>query len=478
VTLAASLEPARRASSISPIEALKARLDPTAAQRARLRWLVGVFVAVGIAGLLIWPRDAGLGGLIRAGVVYALLLGVVLASPYLLGGLARLAGLPFAGVLRLEERLARAALARDRSRTALTVGALTAGLAMIVAIGGVANQSRSAASAWLAESIPGDELVTSIRPIDLVEESDTVGQLAAVDGVGRVSPIATFEVANEGVRTDAAAVVGKDLLEDGRLRIIFGDRERALAGLDGGGTTILPRALAERLDLGVGGIFSITLGGGRNLDLRVAAIADRTLPGRAGEAALVSWKDATESLGVAGADVFAIRYLPGREADARPKLEEAARALALEPNPLDRIAGAVDAALGRVFSLFDALAIVAVIVAALGIVNTLTMNVLERVREIGVLRAAGMTTRQVRRTVVVEAGILGVAGSILGILTGIVAGAVMVAIAGGDAALGFGLPWGSIALAAGLGVGLSMLAAWYPARLASQLAIVRAVQHE
>ncbi len=478
ITLAASLEPARRAGSISPVEALKARLDPTAAQRARLRWLVGVFAAVFAAGLLVWPRDAGVGGLLRATVVYALLLAVVLASPYLLGALARLAGLPFAGLFRLEERLARAALARDRSRTALTVGALTAGLAMIVAIGGVAVQSRSAASAWLAEVIPGDELVTSIRPIDLTEESDTVAQLAAVDGVALVSPIATFEVANEGVRTDAAAVVGKNLLDDGRLRMAFGDREVALAGLDAGGTTVLPRALAERLRLGVGSTFSITLGEGRVLDLRVAGIAERTLPGRAGEAALVGWKDATETLGVAGADAFAIRYVAGREADARPVLDQTARSLALEPNPLEQVAGAVDAALGRVFGLFDALAIVAVIVAALGIVNTLTMNVLERVREIGVLRAAGMTTRQVRRTVVIEAGILGVAGSILGILTGIVAGAVMVAIAGGDAALGFGLPWGSITLAAGLGIGLSMIAAWYPARLASRLVIVRAVQHE
>ena len=478
VTLAASIEPARRAGSISPVEALKARLDPADGQRARLRWLVGVFAAVGVAGLLVWPRDAGIGGLVRAAAVYALLLGVVLVSPFVLGTLARIAGLPFSGMFRLEERLARAALARDRSRTALTVGALTAGLAMIVAIGGVANQARSASAAWLAEVIPGDELVTSIRPIDLAEESGTAEQLAAVDGVGLVSPIATFEVAHEGVRTDAAAVVGKDLLDDGRLRILSGDREEALTGLDGGGTTILPRALAERLRLGVGSVFSITLGEGRALDLRVAAIAERTLPGRAGEAALVGWEDADTSLGVAGADAFAIRYLPGRGADARPELELTARGLALEPTPLDRVAGAVDAALGRVFGLFDALAIVAVIVAALGIVNTLTMNVLERVREIGVLRAAGMTTRQVRRTVVVEAGILGVAGSILGILTGIVAGAVMVAIGGGDVALGFGLPWGSIALAAGLGIGLSMLAAWYPARLASRLAIVRAVQHE
>jgi putative ABC transport system permease protein len=478
ITLAASLEPARRAGSISPVEALKARLDPTAAQRARLRWLVGVFAAVFVAGLLVWPRDAGLAGLLRAGAVYALLLVVVLASPFVLGTLARLAGVPFAGLYRLEERLARAALARDRSRTALTVGALTAGLAMIVAIGGVALQARSAAGAWLAEVVPGDEIVTSIRPIDLAAESDTVAQLASVQGVGRVSPIATFEVATEGLRTDAAAVVGKDLLTDGRLRMAFGDREAALSGLDAGGTTVLPRAIAERMGLGVGSIFSITLGKGKSLDLRVAGIAERTLPGRAGESALVGWKDATSALGVAGADMFAIRYLPGREADARPMLEQTARGLALEPNPLGRVAGAVDAALGRVFGLFDALAIVAVIVAALGIINTLTMNVLERVREIGVLRAAGMTTRQVRRTVVIEAGILGVAGSILGILTGIVAGVVMVVIAGGDAGLGFGLPWGSIGLAAVLGIGLSIVAAWYPARLASRLVIVRAVQHE
>ena len=106
------------------------------------------------------------------------------------------------------------------------------------------------------------------------------------------------------------------------------------------------------------------------------------------------------------------------------------------------------------------------------------MNVLERVRELGVLRAAGMTRTQVRRTVVVEAGILGLSGSFLGIVTGLVAGALMIALAGGTLGIGLDLPWGSIGLAAVLGIGLSMVAAWYPARLASRLAIVRAVQHE
>ena len=82
-------------------------------------------------------------------------------------------------------------------------------------------------------------------------------------------------------------------------------------------------------------------------------------------------------------------------------------------------------ALGRVFGLFDALALVAVLVAALGIVNTLAMSVVERVREIGVLRAIGMTRRQASRMVVVEATILGLVGAVLGAVVGLGVGAVL-----------------------------------------------------
>ena len=284
--------------------------------------------------------------------------------------------------------------------------------------------------------IPGDELVTSIRPVDLVEErtrSRSSQRSTASRGSARSR---RSRWPNEGVRTDAAAVVGKDLLDDGRLRILAGDREDALTALDDGGATILPPARSPSAR--GSGVGEHVLDHARQRQVAGAAGRRRSpsgrCPGRAGEAALVGWSDATEALGVAGADVFAIRYEPGREAEPGRRLEETRPGLALEPNPLDRVAGAVDAALGRVFGLFDALAIIAVIVAALGIVNTLTMNVLERVREIGVLRAAGMTTRQVRRTVVVEAGILGRRRVDPRDPDGHRRGRVMVAIAGGDAA--------------------------------------------
>ncbi len=477
VTLAAALEPARRASRIQPVEALKARLDLPAARNARLRWLAAVFVVVALVGVVILPRAASGAGVVQALAVYAILLVATLLIPFVLPAVARIAGVPFAVVLRFEERLARSSVVRDRSRTALTLGGLTIGLAMIVALGGVGQHARAAAAGWIADVIPGELVITSIRPI-AADEGVEADLTDAVPGIERISPIATFDVAVDGTRTDAAAVVGGDMAADGRLHFIAGDRTTALAALDAGGATIVPAGLAARLGLALDQVLTVpTVDGGR-LDLRVAGIVERSIPGRTGEAMLVGWTDATTSLGVAGADVFALRFAADAPASAPDTLRTVAAQLALEVVPLDRIEGAINDALGRIFGLFDALAAVAVLIAALGIVNTLTMNVVERVREIGILRAAGMTRDQVWRSVVVEAGVLGLAGALLGIVLGLVVGALMVVLAGGQVDLAGGIPWPIIGLALVLGVVVAMLAAAYPARLASRLSIVRAVQYE
>jgi putative ABC transport system permease protein len=475
VTLAAALEPARRAGRIPPIEALRSRLDLPEARRARLRWLVGVLGIVALGGLLLWPNGPG-GGVVRALAVYGVLLGVTLLSPVILPPLARVAGLPFAVVLGLEERLARASFVRDRSRAALTVGALTVGLTMIVALGGLGQNARHAATAWLADVVPGDLVLTSIRPISAEEGLDEL--LADLPGIDRISPVGTFQLATGGVRADAAAVSGADLADDGRLLFTAGDRATALAGLDAGGVALVPSSAARRLNLGLDDTLTVATSSGETLDLRVAGIVERSLPGPTSEAILVGWSDATTSLGVAGADAFAVRFAADATVGQRTAFGDEARGFALEPTPLDRIDGAIGEALGRVFSLFDALAIVAVLVGALGIVNTLTMNVLERVREIGVLRAAGMSRRQVWRMVVVEAGIVGLVGAILGSVGGILSGLVMVALAGGRIEPASVVPWAAVGLAFVFGVALAMLAAAYPARVASGLSIVRAVQYE
>jgi putative ABC transport system permease protein len=473
VTVAAALEPARRAGRIQPVEALKARLDLPAARQARLRWLVAVFVIVSAVGLVVAPRGAGI---FSSLVVYAVLLVATVLTPLVLPAVARVAGIPFAFVLRFEERLARGSVVRDPSRTALTLGALTIGLGMIVALGGVGQHARAAAGAWIADVVPGELLLTSIRPV-AADEGIADEIRTAVPEVAIVSPIATFDIALDGVRTDAAAVVGGDMAADGRLRFTAGDRAAALAAIDAGGATIVPAALAERLGLRLDQVLTVPTATGDALDLRVVGIVERSIPGSGAETVLVGWGDAA-TLGVAGADAFAIRFAPNAPASARDALRATATAYALDFVTLDRIRGAVDDALGRIFGLFDALAAVAVAIAALGIVNTLTMNVIERVREIGVLRAAGMTRRQVWRSVVVEAGILGLAGAILGVVLGLVVGALMVVLTGGRVDVATGVPWQVVGLAIALGISVAMLAAAYPARLAAQLPIVRAVQYE
>ena len=476
VTLAAALGPARRAGGISPIEALKVRSEGTSARRARLGWLVVVFVAVAAAGVLVWPRGIGGAGVTRALVVYAILLVATLALPLVLRPLTRLAGRPFALFFRLEERLARGSLTRDRSRAILTIGPLAVGLAAVVALGAVGQTARSSASAWIADVIPGDVVATSIRPI--APDEDVAADLALVPGVQQVTEIATFDVAVDGRRTDGVAVDGADLAADGRLRLTEGDRATALAALDEGGATIVPLALATRLGLTLDQVVKVAAVDGTNLDLRIVGIAERTLPGRGGEGMLVGWTDAIGSLGVAGSDAFAVRFAPDAPATARADLETAANLVALDVVTLGQIQGAIDSELARIFGLFDALAVIAVLVAGLGIVNTLTMNVIERVREIGVLRAAGMTRGQVWRSVVVEAGIVGLSGAVMGVASGILIGFVMVALAGGRTDVVGLVPWAIVGVSIVLGVAVAMLAAAYPAHVASRISIIRAVQYE
>jgi putative ABC transport system permease protein len=172
-----------------------------------------------------------------------------------------------------------------------------------------------------------------------------------------------------------------------------------------------------------------------------------------------------------------VRYDPALAATASAAAGALATQLALTAAPISRVEGALGDALDRVFGLLDLLALAAVVVAGLGIVNTLSMDTWERIRELGMLRAAGMSRRQVWRSVLVEAGILGTIGALVGALAGIGVGVLLVAFAGGLDA-GIQVPWPTIMLALVLGVGLAMLAAAQPARIAGRRSIVAAVRGE
>ncbi|MFI5259017.1 MAG: FtsX-like permease family protein [Candidatus Limnocylindrales bacterium] len=499
VTIAASLEPAWRAGRITPVEALRRGPPGAAASAARLRWLVVVFGVLAVVALAIWPsgQSGGTSGTGPLGTgadvgtfgplaIYGLLLVAVLLVPRFLGPLVRVAGLPFR-IFRNEERLARSSLSRDRSRTALTAGALVVGLAMVVALGTAAQDVRQIGASWLAETVPGSELLSSIRPVSMTDPIRE--ELAATPGVKSISPIGLFGVpyvltTQSGGRTqksvvlqEAAAIVGSDYLADGRLNFVAGDRTSALGALDAGGSVIVPKSLADEAGIRLGDTLDFATGPTLT-QLRVVGIVAHSIPAQAQEAIFVGWPDALNVFGVTGADFYAVRYAAGQESTARAALDSAAASYALEPDQLDRVSGTVGDALDRIFRLLDALALIAVLVAGLGMVNTLSMSVLERVCEIGVLRATGMTGRQVWGMVVIEAGILGLVGAIIGAVVGLLVGALLVAMSSAGFGLVFDPPWLSIALAVCFGVLISVTAAIYPAGLASRLSIVRALQHE
>jgi putative ABC transport system permease protein len=136
--------------------------------------------------------------------------------------------------------------------------------------------------------------------------------------------------------------------------------------------------------------------------------------------------------------------------------------------------------MNQTFSLFDVISLISVVVASLGIVNTLTMSVMERMQEIGMLRAVGMTRGQVIRMVLAEAALIGIIGVVLGVITGVVLAHVLIIVMGAMSGyqLTFALPLNVVLYGALAALIISQLAALLPARRAAWVKILDAVQYE
>lgn len=494
VTLGAALEPAWRAGRISAVEAL--RRGP-AAPTPRLRGLAGAGTVAALVGVVLlagtgWsgPASPGapsfgpvaLGAPISTGLAGALGALALLAIGGLLAPLAlRLAGAlvtltlaPLGRPVRAQLRLARATLAHDPGRVAVTLAALSVGLALLVGLSGVADGTRRAGDAWVRDVAPANLAVVAITAVP----TDFATNLAAVPGVASVTPVRLFEVAIAGRLASAMAVDPAAYQKLGALTVEGASRAAAFAALQAGGAALVPRSVAVRFGLRSGDPLDLRTALG-SIQLRVAGIVAHTIPGAAGESVVVSSADASRALGITGASLFLVRAARGAGPALGARLSGVAGTYAMTVVQPAGIGGAVTGALDRTFGLLDLLAVAAVVVAALCIVNVLAMDVRRRVRELGLLRAAGLTRRQAWGSVVMEAGILGLAGALLGIGLGAAASAAVL-VAGGTAGpqAALDVPAASVLAALVLGIAGAMLAAAYPARMASRVEIVRALVGE
>jgi putative ABC transport system permease protein len=195
-----------------------------------------------------------------------------------------------------------------------------------------------------------------------------------------------------------------------------------------------------------------------------------------------SWDDMRRYYKLNDVSVYLVKVEPGYSLDSVSQNIERVhgqrRRLTLESN--EALRSQALRLMAQVFGMFDVVVIIAMLVAAMGVVNTLTMNVMERTREIGMLRGLGMTRGQVAKIVLAEAGLMGLIGGTFGTVFGIfVSRAALTAMTARQGyELTYVLPTAGIVASTVVAVVVSQLAALWPARRAAGLVVIEALSYE
>jgi putative ABC transport system permease protein len=394
-------------------------------------------------------------------------LGVAASARFLAAPVVRVIGTPWRRLGGVASKVAVDNAVRNPRRTAATASALMVGLALVVTTLVVGESVRTAIRDGLARSVSADVVADSgsIAPFDAA----ALRSIAAVPGVADAAPLGTSRVDTVGARGRLTVSSG-DLpsltsmvdpeLSAGRLPEVVGEVAVASKWADAAGVSVGSmfelRSADAAVPVRVVGIY------------RRNELLDDSLTVPATLAAL-------PGVDVADRLVF-VRTAPG--ADAVAVASQVGEAVAAVPNSSARVTddfvvqrtSSVDVILGIV----SVLLLFSVAVAALGIANTLALSVVERTRELGLLRAVGMTRRRVRRMVRIEGVIIAAFGATLGVALGTAFGAALVAVLPAATAE-LHLPWARLLVLLILGALIGIAAAALPARRAARLDVLAAV---
>lgn len=470
VTLLSAFVPARKAANTPPIAALRdAAVDPSAVSRTR-NTIASALLIGGIAAATFGAIDGTWE--IAVGGVLAAFIGVITGGPLLAGIIARFAGAPLEAIGGAVGRLASTNAARNPRRSASTALALTLGVALIAFFTVLASSLAGTAAADTEAALSADQVVT---PFETFGGPDSVAYLPPSvadsielgNGVEAVVPLATTQVFTDGGMTLAAGAEIADLDQVYTLDVVAGSLS------DVAGTAIAVQAdVAD--EAVVGDELTLTFPQSGELTVTIAAIFDNNLPGQfaagylfAEDALLGSAPEAGDAL------IFAITDGSSDAVAAlATSIEQAGGGAVLQSADeyVSSLGSAVDSFLNFIYALLGA----AVIIAVVGIANTTVMAVGERTKEIGMLRAVGMTSSQVRAMIRNEALLLSIQGSVIGLGIGIGACyAVFSALAEGQFAIS--LPITSLAVLGVLAAVSGVAAAAWPAWRASRMAPLEAM---
>ena len=475
VSLFAALSPARKAAKIAPVAAMQAPVTGSSGYGSKQRVIVGTVVLVGGVGSLLTGLFADVGNAMPVVGLGALMVffGVSILGRTISLPLSRLIGAPLPRLRGVPGDLARENAMRNPKRTAASASALMIGVALVGFITIFVSSAKSSIDAVIDRNFTGDLVLDSGAGINggidpgMTQRLNTLPQVAAATGLrvgaaevdGSVTQVVGVDPATAFQLVDVQPIEGKP---------------NALAPAD---TIAVHKDVAKAKGLKIGDVVPVRFKDTGLQHLRIAMIygEDRL----AGEWFLGKAAMEANSANRLDWEVY-VKRAPGTSvADVR-KAVEAVTASYPGVKVMDRAeyGKQVGAPFNQMLALVYALLGLAILIALLGIGNTLALSIMERTRELGLLRAVGMTRRQLRRMVRWESVIISVQGTLLGLLIGVFLGWAMVKALADKGIEVFDIPVTSLAVVVVLGALAGMVAAIWPGRRAAKLDVLRAVVSE
>jgi putative ABC transport system permease protein len=471
VTLAAAYLPARRAGRVPPVAAMR---DDVALAESGLKWRLtvgAVLLAAGVAGMA-----AGLLGVgseptyVLGAGAFGVLVGTALLSPVL--GRPVLAGLGWVyrrgfGAVGL---MAEQNTLRNPRRTAATASALMIGVSLVTMMAVLGASAKASLDKTLAEDIIADYVVTN--PVGQPFSSTVARDIEQVPGVAAVAQVRGALLQIDGDRDFATAVDPAAITAVANPEVTTG----SLSALDAT-SAALSADFAREKGLAVGSTVTIGYAGEESRATVVATYVPDSVLG----SDLTMSLEGFDAIGVPPTDrTVYVTAQPGTDRAALSagldrvvadlptvSVNDQAEFAAEQRQPIDRLLFIVYALLG-----------LAVVIAVLGIVNTLALSVIERIREIGLLRAVGLSRRQLRTMLRLEAVAIALLGAVLGVVVGLAFALALQRSLADDGLDVLAIPGTQLVgfvLVAGL---VGVLAALWPGRAAARLDVLRAISTE
>jgi len=464
VTVVAALIPARRAAKVAPVAAMRDAETPDRPLKRQTIWGAAVLV-VGAVGMTFGLTGNGL-TLLGLGTALAFV-GIALLSPLVSRPVSRAVGSLF--TRRIPGRLGRENAMRNRRRTASTAAALMIGLALVSAVG-VLGASLKGSIRTVVDQALGADFVLNAQTSGISEQ--TLAAVRQEPGVGQVDGLRGDAVKVNGNRTGALAISPSAITQTVSLQ----QKQGSVTDLRPDGVLVSDKVLTDK-GWHVGDKLSFAFRDGSTSGFTVLGtykanqlVGDYVLDQSA----------ASHFFGSKLYFAALVKVAPGADrGQVRQTLDAAIRPYPnVELQDRSEFVGQATKQIDAAVAILSALLALSVLIAVLGIINTLALSVLERTRELGLLRAVGMSRRQVKRMVRVESVVISVFGGLLGLVVGAVFGVALQQALVNQGVTELRFPFVQLIAYLLVAAVAGVVAAWLPARRASRLNVLNAIAAE